>query len=77
MGRSKESMERRIAYSNEYNRNNYDRVSVIVPKGARAEYKKRAAKKNMSLSQYILAALDSYNTRQAPLDGEQKNFEEK
>lgn len=42
-----------ISYMNEYNRNNYDRVNLTMPKGKKAIVKERAAALKKSVNEYI------------------------
>lgn len=42
-----------VAYMNEYNRNNYDRVNLTMPKGKKAIVKERAAGLKKSVNKYI------------------------
>lgn len=42
-----------VAYMNEYNRNNYDRVNLTMPKGKKAIVKERAAGLKKSVNEYI------------------------
>ena len=43
---------------NKYNDANYDRVSLVVPKGKKDEYKARAEAAGKSLNQYIIDKLE-------------------
>lgn len=45
--------EKGIAYRNEYSRNKYDRFSVMLPKGKKAEYMQLAAAQGQSLNAVI------------------------
>ena len=45
--------EKGVAYRNEYSRVNYDRFSVMFPKGKKAEYMKLAADQGQSLNTVI------------------------
>lgn len=49
-----------IAYRNEYSRTNYDRFSVMFPKGKKAEYMKRAADQGQSLNAVINRLLQDW-----------------
>ena len=44
-------------YKNEFNRLNYDRISLMVPKGKREEIKKCAGTQNMSVNEFIWSAI--------------------
>lgn len=45
---------------NKYNDANYDRVSLVVPKGKKEEYKAIAESYGMSLNQFIMTAIEAY-----------------
>lgn len=45
--------EKGIAYRNDYSRTNYDRFSVMFPKGKKAEYMQLAADQGQSLNAVI------------------------
>lgn len=45
--------EKGIAYRNDYSRTNYDRFSVMFPKGKKAEYMQLAAAQKQSLNAVI------------------------
>lgn len=47
-------------YQNEYVRETYDRVTVLVPKGKRDDIKRLAKSKGISANQLIVEALESY-----------------
>jgi predicted DNA binding CopG/RHH family protein len=40
-------------YQNNYRREKYDRIEVVLPKGRKEELKKKAKEKGMSMSEYI------------------------
>lgn len=44
-------------YKNEFNRKNYDRLSVMLPKGSKQKLKKLADNRHMSVNKYILYSL--------------------
>ena len=46
-----------IKYNNDYNRQNYDRIGLMAPKGRKDEIKKAARAAGMSLNEYILTAV--------------------
>ncbi len=46
-----------IKYNNDYNRQNYDRIGLMAPKGRKAEIKEAAKAAGMSLNEYILTAV--------------------
>lgn len=43
---------------NDYNRINYDRISIMLPKGTREVYKEYAQKNGMSLNALVCKLLD-------------------
>lgn len=45
--------EKGVKYRNEYSRTNYDRFSVMLPKGKKAEYMQLAAEQGQSLNAVI------------------------
>lgn len=47
-------------YNNEYKRNNYDEMRVLVPKGRSAELKAMAKKEKVSLSHFVVTAIERY-----------------
>jgi predicted DNA binding CopG/RHH family protein len=42
-----------IEYQNNYKREKYDRIEVVLPKGRKEELKRKAKEKGMSMSEYI------------------------
>lgn len=42
-----------------YQRNNYDRILLRVPKGKRDEIKKQAENKKMTVNQYLIHLIDN------------------
>ena len=47
-----------VKYQNDYIRENYDRIRLAFPKGEKAAIKEAARKEGVSMSEYILAAVD-------------------
>lgn len=45
-------------YVNEYQKENYDRITVMADKGKKVEYQKAAKKKGMSLSAFVQNCVD-------------------
>lgn len=53
-------LQNRYAYNNKFNREKYDRITVMLPKGTKEEYKTQAKNKGFaSLTQYIISLLDA------------------
>lgn len=53
----KEKTFNKSAYDNEYVRNNYDRISVTVPRGHKAQYQEHAEQRGESLNGFIQRAI--------------------
>ena len=49
--------KRRIAYNNEYNRENYDRITIMMPKGTREKLKEIARERGESVNALVAALL--------------------
>lgn len=47
-------------HQNEYNRQKYDRVGLMLPKGQGEEWKAEAKRRNMSLNAFIIEAVKKY-----------------
>ena len=53
----KKKLEKRYEKQNDFNRSNYDRVSVMFPKGYRDEVRERAKEQGKSLNSFIIEAV--------------------
>lgn len=51
-------------YAAEYNRANYDRLAVYLPRGYKARVKELAALKGQSMAQWIADAIDEHAAHQ-------------
>ena len=49
-------------YDNRYQREHYDRINLIVPKGLKEEIKKAAESKGMNMSRYIISLIENDRT---------------
>lgn len=49
-----------FTYRNEYNRQKYDRIGLMLPKGQGEEWKAEAKRRNMSLNAFIIEAVKEY-----------------
>lgn len=58
MPRTKSGEFNQIAYQNEYNKMNYDRIEVKVPKGKKAVIKEAAQAAGQSVNEFINQAID-------------------
>ena len=58
-----------VKYKNEFSKQNYDRTTILTPKGKKELIKAAALAANQSLNEYINAAIDAYmsNPRQEVL----------
>lgn len=50
-----------VALKNDYNRERYDRLNIMVPKGKREILKNRAKSMGMSLNRYIMTAIEHFD----------------
>ena len=53
----------KLDYIAEYQKENYDRINLTVPKGQREYYKAEADKRGMSVSKLFTTAADEYIER--------------
>ena len=58
MPRTKSGEFNQIAYQNEYNKMNYDRIEIKVPKGKKAVIKEAAMAAGQSVNEFINQAID-------------------
>lgn len=58
MPRTKSGEFNQIAYQNEYNKKNYDRIEIKVPKGKKAVIKEAAKVAGQSVNEFINQAND-------------------
>lgn len=49
--------QEQIRYMNRYNKNKYDRISLMAPKGHKEKIKEAANAENMSMNEYIMSAI--------------------
>lgn len=49
----------KMRYDNDYRREHYDTLTVLVPKGKRKELKEAATLKGLTVSQYVVEALEA------------------
>ena len=50
-----------VALKNDYNRERYDRLNLMVPKGKREMLKNRAKSMGISLNKYFMAAVAQFD----------------
>lgn len=58
MPRTKSGEFNQIAYQNEYNKMNYDRIEIKVPKGKKTVIKEAAKATGQSVNEFINQAID-------------------
>lgn len=58
MPRTKSGEFNQIAYQNEYNKMNYDRIEIKVPKGKKVVIKEAAKAAGQSVNEFINQAID-------------------
>lgn len=58
MPRTKSGEFNQIAYQNEYNKLNYDRIEIKVPKGKKVVIKEAATAAGQSVNEFINQAID-------------------
>ena len=47
-----------IKYQNDFNRRNYDRIAIMVPKGKKEELKALCKEHGVSMNAFIISAID-------------------
>ena len=58
MPRTKTGEFNQIAYQNEFNKRNYDRIEIKVPKGRKAVIKAAATAAGQSVNEFIAKSID-------------------
>lgn len=56
---SEQAYSNKKAYIAEYNKSKYDRITLNVPAGKKAEYKALAESKGMSLTELFITAVEN------------------
>ena len=64
-----EQKKKQKAYTNQYNKDNYDRYSVMFPKGMKQVYKELAEARGHTLNGLINALLDA-ELKKFPIDSQ-------
>lgn len=47
-----------IKYQNEFNKNRYDRITILVPKGKKIEWSEKAKSEGLSLTSWIVKQIE-------------------
>ena len=61
--RTTEGLIAKKEYIKQYNRENYENITITVKKGEKAHYKELAAKYGLPLSHFFLTAVDEYTNK--------------
>lgn len=58
MEKKEKVTQKQMDYINAYNRQNYDRITVITPKGTRDQWAREAKKEKLSTSAFIMRCVN-------------------
>lgn len=72
MPRTKTGEFNQIAYQNEFNKLNYDRIEIKVPKGRKAVIKAAATAAGQSVNEFIAKAIDERMERDGDSEADRK-----
>jgi hypothetical protein len=72
MARPKKEEFNQIKYQNEYNKSNYDRVGIVMPKGRKDVIKKKAMAAGQSMSEYVNQAIEERMERDGDSEAARK-----
>lgn len=72
MPRTKTGEFNQIAYQNEFNKRNYDRIEIKVPKGRKAVIKAAATEAGQSVNEFIAKAIDERMERDGDSEAARK-----
>mgnify|MGYP001127434309 FL=1 len=72
MPRTKTGEFNQIAYQNEFNKRNYDRIEIKVPKGRKAIIKAAATAAGQSVNEFIAKAIDERMERDGDSEAARK-----
>lgn len=53
----------RMKYQNEYNKQKYDRTTIMTPKGKKEQIKAAASAAGMSMNEFIISAIEEKLSR--------------
>ena len=56
------------AYISNYTKEHYDKITIVAPKGTKANYKNVAKSEGLSVSQYIIGAVKFYKKNKSDAD---------
>ena len=63
MSKKKDSEFNQIKYQTEYNKQHYDSITIMIPKGMRDLVRGYAKSENLSVTKYILKTIEFYEGR--------------
>ena len=72
MPRTKTGEFNQIAYQNEFNKRNYDRIEIKVPKGRKAVIQAAATAAGQSVNEFITKAIDERMERDGDSEAARK-----
>lgn len=72
MPRTKTGEFNQIAYQNEFNKRNYDRIEIKVPKGRKEVIKAAATAAGQSVNEFIAKAIDERMERDGDSEAARK-----
>lgn len=72
MPRTKTGEFNQIAYQDEFNKRNYDRIEIKVPKGRKAVIKAAATAAGQSVNEFIAKAIDERMERDGDSEAARK-----
>ena len=72
MARPKKEEFNQIKYQNEYNKSNYDRVGIVMPKGRKDVIKKKAMAAGQSMNEYVNQAIEERMERDGDSEAARK-----
>ena len=61
--RSEEGKRAKIEYISRYNKEKYDNITLMLPKGSKERIKAAAKEKGLSMSAFAMMAIDDYLNR--------------
>ena len=67
------SKEDAMKYNNQYNRQKYDRIALMVPKGQKEQIQAAASRQGQSLNAYIIGAVNERMEREQPEEQAQEH----
>lgn len=60
-----------ISYINEYNKEKYDRITILVPKGKKEQIREKAKAEGKSVNEYIIGAINLLESKRSEKEREE------